>query len=486
MLKFSYVKELLPDDLRLDCAYAVGSDGVPLRADIRLADGIVQCSARTSDPYGLALLWPVREFGSILLETTRLPPRDAPYNLHVELARHRLLRINLKREEWGLFDYPGIDELAAMVDEARALFVEAIKLRSDDRRAAEFADRSLARAVLGSEKFCQFHASVFLQRRQQSGGFARRFLGVTTPLPTPTNGVVAQLAEAFEFVRVPFVWREIQPKEQGVSFAGPDAWVKACGAAKLPIRGGPLLNFGIRSVPDWMYIWENDYDSILEYAREHVRRTVKRFASAISSWDVVSGLHAGNVFDFSVEQIMELTRTAAQLTKQLAPRAQVIIDLTQPWGEYYARNQRTIPPLLYAEMAVQSGISFDAFGLQFLVGSDSFYVRDMFQVSSLIDRLANLGKPLHITAVACPSAAPADPAGVWRRPWSEETQSEWLITTLETVLSKPYVDSVCLRDLADGPDAVISHGGVYHADLSPKRAVKALMELRARLQPDKK
>ena len=170
---------------------------------------------------------------------------------------------------------------------------------------------------------------------------------------------------------------------------------------------------------------------------------------------------------------------AAGLAKQLAPHSQVILDLTQPWGEYYARNQRTIPPLLYADMVVQSGVSFDAFGLEFLFGHNGYHVRDLFKISSLIDRLANLGKPLHVSALAVPSgngATQPSGGGQWHAPWSDEIQSEFVIAFLEVALSKPYVESVCLADLTDGPDLIIPTGGVLRDNLTPKAIVAKLNE----------
>jgi hypothetical protein len=254
----------------------------------------------------------------------------------------------------------------------------------------------------------------------------------------------------------------------------------------LPVRAGPLLHFGVRSVPDWMYIWENDYESILDYAREHVRRTIKRYAKTVASFTVASGLHAGSVFDFTVEQIIDLTRMTSTVAKQLVPRTPVILELTQPWGEYYARNQRTIPPLLYADMVVQSGVAFDAFGLQFLFGHNGYHARDLFKISSLIDRLANLGKPLHVTAVACPSGGTGANkpvgGGTWHGPWSDQVQADWLGAFLEIALSKPYIESICLADLADGPDITIPSGGMLRQDLTPKPAAAMLRELRKRLE----
>jgi hypothetical protein len=481
----------LPPDLQ--GAHLVGNDNVPLRADIRWEEKAIRCTPRMQDPVGLSLLWAVKGFGTIQLQTTRLPAREQPYNLHLELARHQLMRLTVKREEWGLFDYSGMDEIAARIDRSRDAFIRALQEADRPATAAKHADESLLHGLWAAEAMSCFHASIFLNRRQQTGGFTRPFLGVRIPDDAAGTGTARLAADAFDFVYLPFVWRNIQPTEQPPVYDAVEAVVKGCHVAKLALRGGPLLSFGVSSVPDWMYIWENDFESIYEAAREHVQRTVQRFNKQVSSWVVASGLQADNVFGFSFEQTMELTRMAATITKQLAPRSQVLIDLSQPWGEYYARNQQTVPPLLYADMAVQSGINFDGFGLQFVFGlaSDGYHVRDPFQISALIDKLANLGKPLHITALGVPSrvlpeGGPA-PGGEWHAPWSDEVQAEWLTTVCEIALSKPYVETVCVQTLVDRPDDIIASGGLLREDLTPKPALTRLNELRKRLLvgPDK-
>jgi len=470
-------------------AHLVGNDNVPLRAEIRWEDGVIRCTPRMQDPVGLSLLWPVEGFGTIQLQTTRLPAREQPYNLHVELARHQLMRVTVKREEWGLFDYSGMDDIAARIDQSRDAFIRALQTSDHPEEAAQHADESLAHGLWAAEEMSRFHAGVFLGRRQQTGGFGRAFLGVRVAGATVQQAITKRLGDVFDFAYVPFIWRSIQPTEQAPAYEAVEAVIKACSTNKLAVRGGPLLAFGVSSVPDWMYIWENDFESIYEAAREHVERTVQRFARQVTSWVVASGLQADNVFGFSFEQTMELTRMAATVTKQIAPRAQVLIDLNQPWGEYYARNQQTVPPLLYADMAVQSGINFDGFGLQFLfgIGSDGYHLRDPFQVSALIDKLANLGKPLHVTALGAPSCVAPDsqngtpPGGEWHGPWSDAVQADWLTTLCEIALSKPYVDTVCIQTLVDQPDDVIASGGLLHANLTPKPAFGRLLEMRKRL-----
>jgi hypothetical protein len=261
---------------------------------------------------------------------------------------------------------------------------------------------------------------------------------------------------------------------------------------RMPLKGSSLLSFHERHVPDWLLSLGSDFDSIRDLAFEHARRVISRYGQYIQTWDVISGVHAHNCFNFTFEQIVELTRMAAALTKQTLPRSTVIVNLVAPWGEYYARNQRSIPPLLYADMVTQSVAHFDAFGLQFHFGPavDGMMVRDMFQISSQLDQFARMGKPVHITAAEVPSegsAASSAPdalrtdGGTWHGPWSESVQAEWLRQFVVTALSKPFVDSVAWHHLADHPNRVVPFGGLLRHDGSPKQSYTQWMKTRSEI-----
>jgi hypothetical protein len=146
-------------------------------------------------------------------------------------------------------------------------------------------------------------------------------------------------------------------------------------------------------------------------------------------------------------------------------------------------------------VAVQSGVNFDAFGLQFYFGvpQAGMIVRDLFAISSMIDRFANLGKAVHVTATQVPSQNSLDPTdhwggmlhprtgGEWHAAWSERVQADWLRSFYRVALSKPFVESVTWRDLADLPGHFLPYGGLLRGDLSPKEAYGALLELRGEL-----
>jgi threonyl-tRNA synthetase len=70
--------------------------------------------------------------------------RNEPYNLHVELARGRLMRISQKREDWGLFDFDEGESLSkriALAHERAIPFVIVVGAR--EVAAGEGALRSV-------------------------------------------------------------------------------------------------------------------------------------------------------------------------------------------------------------------------------------------------------------------------------------------------------------------------------------------------------
>lgn len=477
----------------LSGAYLFGSDGVPLRAEIGWEEGYIVCNKRAAGPAGLAIVWPVAGAGSLVAETPRLLERKEPYVLPLELARGQLMRLQHKREEWGLFDVPDMPDLAANVAQATELLISALK--SDNaNEACSHGEQALAVGLKTAEALTRYHATFLLERRKQTAGFSRRVFGCQVDLSAPVSSCGKLVVEGFDFASLPMHWKSIEPTERNYQWKPLDTWVEWLAKQRIPIKASHLVSLDEAGVPEWLRIWEHDFETVRDLVTEHIRRVVNRYGSFIQVWDVVSGIHAGGRLSFNFEQLMELTRLAVTITRQLAPRSTTIIDVVAPWGEYYACNQRTIPPMLYVDMAIQSGVHFDAIGLQFVFGArkDGLYVRDMFQISSLIDRFAAFGRPIHITAVTVPSGTDTAPhadsgdaqeGGMWHEAWSEGLQAQWVRDFCEVALARPSVETITWRDLTDGSAQGLPHGGLVRTDLTPKRSYEEFLALRKEIVP---
>ncbi|RIK68288.1 MAG: hypothetical protein DCC65_03595 [Planctomycetota bacterium] len=484
MLRFKVYENGAPArQVDLTGAHLLGPERVPVRGELRFEKGEILCETRSRAAAALAIVWPVKGFGRVMLETPRLLERREPYNLVVELTRGQLMRISLKREDWGLYDYPEGEPVYRAVDAARDLLLEAMTA-GDDATAFALAEQALSASVTAGESVGNLHAEAFLARRRTSGQLPPRPIGCRLSLDEVYKAPVAgpihpqRLPRGFDFVSVPMSWRYIEAVEGKASLAAIEPWVRAIRERKLQLWAGSLLSFDEMHRPAWWSGGAKEYDRLRDAAARHMKQVAKALAPHVSAWEVAAGLHARNPLKLNLEQIIDLTRMAMQVARQAAPKVPAILTICPPWGDYYANDHQTIPPLLYAEMAIQSGIAFDAFGLEIRFGGEGGprYVRDMMQISALLDRYGGLGKAIHVSAAGVPSAPPcAD--GSWHGEWSEDVQSQWLRDFYRIALSKPFVESVSWHGLADAGETG-ANGGLLRGDLTPKPAYHQLLSLR--------
>ncbi len=498
MLKFLVFDNGRPaDDWPLRNAYLIGSDGSAVRADITTERGAIVCEKRETGPAALCLQHPVGELGALSVQTCLLPERIEPYLLTIELARHRLMVLYSKLEEWAMFDLEPDHPAMSRGHRAKELFIQSLCLQQDDpAKAYNTAQEALVYAIDATEELALTHSKLLLDRRVATGSLPRAPIGCGVCLNHTQEPLRAGLAGNFDFIQLPMPWRLLAPHEGENRFDITDNWVNWVTQARVPVIAGPLISFDPNNLPDWLYIWEHDYDTTRDMVYEHVERVVNRYKDRVVVWNVISGLHVNSHFTFNFEQLMDLTRMTTMLVKKLQPQAKVLIELRQPFGEYYSKNQRSIPPLMYADLVVQSGINFDAFGLRLAMGQPILgqHTRDLMQVSHLLDQFAIFDKPVHLT-FAAPSGPvtelmipasetgePIDPdSGQWRRPWSPQIQSHWLEAMFQIAISKPFVDAVAWQELVDHPDTELPLCGLLDDEFVPKGALRRLIGFRRSL-----
>lgn len=565
-----------------------GPEEVPIPAQFRVESGQLLCERAGTDAAGLSLQLPLDRLGEevlnndeaagriaglgvLKLRTCLLPDRERPYLLSLELARHRIMQFLNKLEDWALFDLSADDPVVQQFERARTAFTEALvrqRSHSDDHpllagaypvETDRLAYRSLVLAVDAGERLALRDAARRLPIRLAGKLYedaAERFEAIQqerppkdAPIMLPgANGVVLPsrpllgcsvspapyseerakaLVSSVDFVSMPMRWADMEPTEGKYAFSTTDRWIEwAVRKAKLPIAAGPLVDFRAAAVPDWLYIWENDYETLRELVVEHVKQIVTRYRRTVKRWTVASGLHVNTQFRLGFEQMMDLTRLSVHVVRRLHPGASVAIELTQPWGEYYAFNRRSLPPYLYADMLTQAGIQVDAFALRLQMGQPvpGQATRDLMDFSSLLDRYARLERPIIISSLGVPSAtlseeqspirqgsdsdegpesgdedgfeadrdgeepvskeASEDLApGFWRGRWNEQLQADWLASATAVALAKPFVHSVCWQELSDASaQHEMSSGGILQADGTPKPAFRAMMQIRQALR----
>ncbi len=510
MLKFQVFNEVDEEgpakSFPLRHVYMIGSDHNPIRAEITFQDGLIICKKRESGTAALALQQEIGECGKLIVQTSQLPERDEPYLLNLELARQRLLLLYTKSEDWGLLslsqDHPMVQRLTF----TRRMFIEALCIQNEQPdKADNLARTCLEAAILAGEELALVHADLLLNRRKISGAVPQRPLGCGITLQQQVDRVRPELLNSIDFFYLHTPWRALAPEEGEYDWSTMDRWAQWAKHSGMPVIAGPIASFWPGHVPDWLFIWEHDYETVRDMVYQHAQRVITRYRDTVAGWTTVSGLHVNSSFPFSFEQLMELSRMTTMLAKKNHPTGQVLIEICQPFGEYYAVNQRSIPPLMYADLLIQSGINFDGFAIKLVMGGGSpgQTTRDLMQISHLLDQYASYGKPVTLVVTApssmvlaptepTPQAQPADPTqgapyhsehhhGYWRWPWTQLTQGQWLEAVLKIAMSKPFVEAVAWGEWADRPGMDLPTSGLIGEDRQMKRVFQKLASFRKNL-----
>ena len=480
-------------DFQPVAASAIGPESVPIPGDVAMKDGLLVVTRNDEIPMGVALMWNAGPAGAYHMETTRLQPREQPYILNVELARFRLMRIVQKQEDWNLFDFPRTEPILGRFREAQEIFSEAMTKLERPAEASKLADEALARAIAISDELAIFHCETLLNRRRSANAFVKHIFGCRVDVSVQNQRYKDSIAGNFDYAILPTPWKLLQPQEGVFETTQLDNWVETLARKRIPVIAGPLVNLHEGDIPDWMFIWENDFETVRELAYEHVQRLVQRYRKAVGLWNVVAALPTNRAFTLSFEQMIELTRLLVSQVKNLITNARTLVTISQPFGEYHAKNPTSVHPFLYAEMVAQAGINFDGFALELELGvpQPGMFLRDLFQISTMLDKFSTLGRPVFITALSVPGRHTPDPsdrsegrldpaaAGQWHKPWDPQLQADWMEAVYHLALSKPFVESIAWGNLAD-INQTVPGGGLLDDMFQPKPAYERLQQMRQR------
>lgn len=231
MLRFTLQDHFRFDDADAPSwAYILGKESLTIPGHVVCADGEIRVRKSVAEPAALAVCADLGDAGTLTMQTCLLPDRDAPYNLGIELVRHRLMLILTKLEDWNLTDLPADHPITRELDEVREMFTLALIATGD--RAADIAHEALRRAVRLSDMMVRTHAERQLVTRLKTVADKTRRSSVTAPqfgCSTPPDMFSEALArsfrDAFDFLGAPVSWNAIEPEEGKFSFVSTDKWI---------------------------------------------------------------------------------------------------------------------------------------------------------------------------------------------------------------------------------------------------------------------
>lgn len=465
-----------------EAAHLIGSDDGPLRGQVRVTKRGVRCGFVDDEIAALAL--PVRagRAGTLLLQTCLLPPREQPYGLLLELARHRIKHFIQKCEEWQMWD-PALSRGAMRLwDEARGVFAAAL-LSSDPIESERLARRALERAIESSERLAVAHAEILLHRRFGSRAAGSIVLGtVLRPATPPEPRLERLLAQDMDVLHLPMVWRAIEPKPGVYTFEAIDRWIKWAGERRKPIMAGPLIDLGDDALPDHVRALRGEYERFRDLAHDHVDRVVTRYGGAVGIWNVGRGFHTNEGWVLSVEQMVDLARRAIVAIRQRQRKANTLVELGDTFGRGDARGNGALLPWRYLELLHHEGIPVSAAGLRIVLGRDGEIARDLFQISALFDRFVGRETRLVVSAFGVPAAPTDERCGSWHDGWTADAQASWAGRLAGIALSKPFIETLFWAEASDAGGGNAAPFGLFDGSGGERPVLAKLLAFRRRLR----
>jgi hypothetical protein len=284
-------------------------------------------------------------------------------------------------------------------------------------------------------------------------------------------------------------WRQVAPAEGQYRWDLLDSQLAWARRNRLAIEAGPLIDFRKGALPDWLWLWEGDFETIGGLVADYVRQAVVRYKGKVPLWHVAHRAAGGEVLGLSEEEQVRITARAVQVARQADPTAQVTIGVDRPWAEWMGSSHFQLGPLHLCDYLLRAELGISGIALEIAPGysAPGSHIRDLLEFSKLLDLYSLLNVPLHLWMVM-PSGSGPDPmaepgirveAMQWPSPPDESTQAHWGARWIALAIAKPFVRTVNWLQASDAMPHAYPHGGLIRPDQTAKPMVAWLQSVRA-------
>lgn len=467
-------------------AYLSGLDQIPWPCRNRLNNGELILERSVTDSGKLQIPFQVEGRGEMMLSTGTLMQRERPYRLEIELARGKLNQVRNQMEDWrtmGLIVAPAVE---ASLNTALEEFALAVTAEGDAAQAAIRARKAIATALEAGELLADCYIEQALAMRHRQISKLPTLLGAKLGPRMLPAATMTHLQSAFNSLTVPLIWRDVEATEGNCQWQIYDKQIEWCQANGVQVCGGPLLRLDPRGMPDWLCLWEKDFDGLLSFAGDYVATAVGRYKGKVSLWQCAARVNVANVLSLQEEQKLQLAVRALETARRIDPDTPAIIRFDQPWGEYLKNGDFDLSPLHFADALVRAGLQLGGIGLEINVGyfPAGTAARDRLDFNRMLDLWSYLGLPLHLYLTVPSSDQPDAKARNESAPLAgtvelnPASQAAWAKRYVPLMLAKSYVQSVTWNQLSDADPHEYPNAGLFDAAGAAKAVFAALGVIR--------
>lgn len=219
-----------------------------------------------------------------------------------------------------------------------------------------------------------------------------------------------QFLRSFNAAELPVCWRDTETTEGHMTWVVNDKQVEWCRKHGLKILAGPLLMIDPQSLPDWLLLFEDDFESVLECVSAFITAAVERYRGRVDYWICAGRVNAAEILTLSEHERLQLVVRAVELIRSLDAETPILVSFDQPWAEYMRQQPSDFPPLQFADALVRAGLDLGGLMLEINVSPQpgGTLLRHPLEFSRQLDDWARLGLPLWLSCSA-PSADHDDP-----------------------------------------------------------------------------
>ncbi|MBP85845.1 MAG: hypothetical protein CMJ64_03870 [Planctomycetaceae bacterium] len=470
-------------------AYLAGMEGIPWRSTNRrtpsengMSEYVLERSIGESG--NLYIPWRIEGHGELMLSTASLMERDSPYHLSLELARGVLNRLRSQLFDWEMAGLVTPDALKEAVATASSTFIEAVIALPDSERVVASANEAIRQSLDAGEALCAEYTRQALAVRHQSSEQLPTLLGCTLSSRELSEGEQDSCAESFNTTAVSFKWRDVEQTAGKHEWDAFDQQIDWCHANGMRVIGGPLLQLDTAHIPDWIYLWEDDFDQIQAYIAQYIRATASRYRGRVHVWHCAARMNVTGAISLNEEQRLRLVVSSVDELRRNDPQAAILLSFDQPWAEYLATNERDLSPLHLADLLVRADLGIAGVGVELNIGYSpgGSFPRTPLEYSRQLDRWSALDLPLVVFLSAPSERSETSNAqravGNTENAWTPEGQAELADRLVPLILAKPYVQGIVWNQLADTEQHEFAHGGLLDAQSVAKPALQRLSLIR--------
>jgi hypothetical protein len=478
--QFQATEELLCNS-SLDRAYLTGVEGLPWRTQIQPVTGGFVAERNIDETAILHFPWKSARIGDVMLCTSCLMHRDRPYDLLLELARGTVNRVRTFAADLQVAGFVLSSNAESMLNESTQIFIELLVGHADD---ADSNVRTIELALQAGEIVVQEYAQQAISHRKQQAPRLPTMLAAQID-ELPTGNEEAALIAGFNTIALPFHWRQREQDPGQYDWSEIEQRVAWCTEQGLRVCAGPLVTLQRSSVPEWAYLWEGDFEQLLESAVQYVRQAVEKFRGKIQVWHAAAKLNKGGALDLTEDQRLRLCLATVEAIRQIDGETPVVVSVDQPWGEYLRQQNFSLSPFDYADALVRSDLGVAGIGLELNYGyaDHGTYPRDWVAFSQQLDRWSMLGSPLMIELTAPSSQAADSQSTLDTKPLSivpaEPDAQQWFVShAVPIMLAKPFIHGVIWNQTLDRSTHDFPNGGLITADGTLSNTLQWLTQTR--------